>query len=1113
VSARLRPGRGKLLQTPGALVTPRVSRRAMRIVVLLLACATLPITTKPLAAASGSNPIQQENSLPGTPGWNDFNYHTQQDLISGFGSQISINHGGSIDFYVTTTAASFTINIFRTGYYQGIGARLVQSLGSFPGLHQAIPAPDPVTGMIACTSWTKTTTLQIPSSWVTGVYLAKLTIPTGDSSFIFFVVRDDGGTEDLVFQTSVTTYKAYDTWGGTGLYQNTTDRSVYPYAHATKVSFDSPFIPDNGGAGAYFNWEYFFVYWLEQQGYNVTYTTDVDIDLTNTLLTNHKGFLSVGHDEYWSRSMRTNVQNAINVGVNVAFFSANTMGWQIRLEPNAAGLPGRVEVGYKDFATSPNAPGPDPQYGVNNAIVTTTWRDPLINQPENGIIGVMSESAAEGSYVVQNSNNWVYANTGFVDGTSVPGIVGYEYDRVWNNGFSPTGLTILSNSPVTDHRGFSSDSNSTIYTATSGARVFASGTIEWSLGLANIQWNTFANAGIQQTTANILNNFITGPIPNASLSTTSLNFNSGVVGTTSAAQAITLTNSGTATLNIGSITLTGSNPGDFAQTNNCPGTMGSNISCSINVTFTPTAVGDRSATVTLVDNAGNSPQTAALSGVGQTTAAPLVTLNPTSLGFGVQNVGTVSPVQTVTLSNIGTAPLSISSIASTGANPSDFSPTSNCPTGSNILPVNAFCTISVTFSPTLAGTRSANVTVTDNALDSPESVSLTGSAATSTIYFKDDFESGDFSQWNLPSGDSTGQQTVQTAVVNSGTYAAAFTISSGQFAYINTALPGGPQSQTFTRFYFRLTNAANGTILAIARDANGGNTWEVDYDGANQGLDFYFWDSLGTIYSLASANQAITANTWYSVEIQDTQTTSGQAQAWINGASVGVVNANLSNANPFARLMLYDGAVGTFYFDDVVVSNTYNGPVNSLATATALTATPNPSTFGQDTGSVTSNIGTPTGTVTFNQGTTTLASNVAVNESRQATLSISTLEVGSDTITASFTGTGNYGPSDGSVTETVNATATTATALTSTPNPSTFGQRDLHRHGNVEWRHADRDGDLQPGKDNARLERGGEWEGAGNVQYQHAGGGERHDHRELPRDGRLREQQGHFTDG
>src|ERR1700747_2635844 len=174
----------------GLSQAPLQLQRQIHVVALriLTACfMALFCATPPLYAAT-PNAIQQENSLPGTPDWNTFTASSQQDALSGFGSAISVNHGGSIDFYVTTTAASFNIDIYRTGYYQGIGARLIESLGSFPGVHQAIPSPDPVTGMVACTSWTKATTLAVPSTWVSGVYLAKLTSPAGNSSFIFFVV-------------------------------------------------------------------------------------------------------------------------------------------------------------------------------------------------------------------------------------------------------------------------------------------------------------------------------------------------------------------------------------------------------------------------------------------------------------------------------------------------------------------------------------------------------------------------------------------------------------------------------------------------------------------------------------------------------------------------------------------------------------------------------------------------------------------------------------------------------------------------------------------------------------------------------------------------------------
>src|SRR5262249_32248525 len=201
-------------------------------------------------------------------------------------------------------------------------------------------------------------------------------------------------------------------------------------------------------------------------------------------------------------------------------------------------------------------------------------------------------------------------------------------------------------------------------------------------------------------------------VPVAGLAPGSLNFASQNVGTTSAAQTVTLTNSGTAALTISSIALSG----DFAQTNNCGSTLAVNGTCTINVTFTPTATATRSGTLSVTDNAAGSPHTASLSGTG---IAPAASLAPSGLTFASQNVGTTSAAQTMTLTNSGTAALTISSIAVSG----DFAETHNCGTP---LAVNGTCTINVTFTPTAAGTRSGTLGVTDNAAGSPHTASLSG---------------------------------------------------------------------------------------------------------------------------------------------------------------------------------------------------------------------------------------------------------------------------------------------------------------------------------------------------------------------------------------------------
>jgi hypothetical protein len=215
----------------------------------------------------------------------------------------------------------------------------------------------------------------------------------------------------------------------------------------------------------------------------------------------------------------------------------------------------------------------------------------------------------------------------------------------------------------------------------------------------------------------------TGTAPAASLSPTSVGFGNQSVSTTSAAQAVTLTNSGNAPLTIRSIAITGTNSGDFAQTNGCGASLAVGASCTISVTFTPAASGSRTTTLSVTDNATGSPHTAALSGTG---VASSVRLSPTSLTFASQTVGTTSTAQVATLTNTGTTSLTITSVGISG----DFAQTNNC--GSSVA-ASGSCTISVTFKPTVAGTRTGTVTITDSAPTSPQTISLTGTATASTV--------------------------------------------------------------------------------------------------------------------------------------------------------------------------------------------------------------------------------------------------------------------------------------------------------------------------------------------------------------------------------------------
>src|SRR3989475_765771 len=224
-----------------------------------------------------------------------------------------------------------------------------------------------------------------------------------------------------------------------------------------------------------------------------------------------------------------------------------------------------------------------------------------------------------------------------------------------------------------------------------------------------------------------------GIAPAVTLAPTNLAFGTQRLSTTSPAQTVTLTNSGTATLSITSIALAGSNPGDFAVAGSgvapCPlagGPVAASASCAFTVTFTPAATGGRAATVTITDDAPGSPQSVSLTGTGVT--PPTATLSATSSAFGNQRVGTTSAAQNLTLTNNGGTPLNLTSITITGAQAADFAfaAGNTCPTGAGSVAPGASCTISISFTPAATGARTATVTITDDAASSPQSVSLAG---------------------------------------------------------------------------------------------------------------------------------------------------------------------------------------------------------------------------------------------------------------------------------------------------------------------------------------------------------------------------------------------------
>jgi hypothetical protein len=513
------------------------------------------------------NPVVCENSKPGNPAGEWDISGVGDPAIQGYASAISVNVGETVFFKINTDAVNYRLDIYRMGYYKGLGARKVATVLPSVALPQSQPAciQDAATGLIDCGNWAVSASWNVPADAVSGIYFAKaVRTETGGASHIVFIVRDDSSTSDLLFQTSDTTWQAYNSYGGNFIEYPSYG---YPTDRAFKGSYNRPFWTrrSNNGMASY-NWvfhaEYPMVRWLEANGYNVSYFTGVDSDRRGDLVQNHKVFLSVGHDEYWSGRQRANVEAARDSGVALAFFSGNEVYRKIRWENSidGSGTPYRTMVCYKESnADEKIDPLPD--------VWTGSWRDARFSPPADG---GLPENALTGTLfsictVASDSSIWsrvwtrirnrvhrlfgglaaasdlgtslhVPASTGklrFWRGTPVAAlaegqiatlgdrVVGYECDEDADNGFRPAGLMQLSSTSIQASAKVIGENIyqgrdiylpgpathvMTMYRAASGALVFSAGTVQWSWGLDGQHDNGSSppDSSIRQATVNLL---------------------------------------------------------------------------------------------------------------------------------------------------------------------------------------------------------------------------------------------------------------------------------------------------------------------------------------------------------------------------------------------------------------------------------------------------------------------------------------------------------------------------------------------------------------------------------------------------------------------------------
>lgn len=478
---------------------------------------------------TAANVIAAENAKPGNGNWRLVNPAVGGE-IEGYASLTSVNLGDSIDFHVRTTAATYNIDVFRMGYYDGVGARLMQSIPNLARQSQPMPCAGP-NNLIEC-DWSVSHSLRIPSGqtnpaasdyWASGVYLAKLSTNTDPvrDSYIIFVVRDDARRATYVSQLPVTTYQAYNFWGGKSLYTGCDEGHENGWQCANRagpaqaVSFNRPYgrsaaqnAAQGLGAGEFITnvqparvegynissagWDYNMLRWMERQGYDIKYISNLDLHENSGILNQAKAFISTGHDEYYSKAMWDRLVDARSAGINLAFFSANQVFWQVRFADGSVGSSrrNRTMICYRG--------GGDPV--TDNNLTTDQFR--YLGRPEASLLGNQYvKDPIVGDVTLTNTAHWLFAGSGATNSTVLRGLLGYEINA-HVPGVSPSQTKILSHSVVDGY-----PSNITYYVDASSTQVFSTGTMQWSWGLDNFipgsLRSDYTSAIAQKITANL----------------------------------------------------------------------------------------------------------------------------------------------------------------------------------------------------------------------------------------------------------------------------------------------------------------------------------------------------------------------------------------------------------------------------------------------------------------------------------------------------------------------------------------------------------------------------------------------------------------------------------
>lgn len=411
-----------------------------------------------------------ENARPGTIDWILGGYPPDNEALEGFASATSVATGGKVDLMVNCTDASYRIEAYRMGYYGGLGGRLIAKSPTLPGKVQPPPKVDPSHGTVEC-PWSVSWTADL-RGWPPGMYLFRLISAKNWQQWIPFVVRQSHSHSAYVMMSAVTTYQAYNTWGGWSLYK---DESGANAKRASIVSFDRPYIQSwEQGAADFFGNEFPVLYDMERLGLDLDYWTDIDLHLRGDQLKDHQSLWSTGHDEYWSSEMRDHATAATEAGTNLAFLGANAIYRKIRLAPSSFGA-ARTEICYKSPA--------DPVTATDPAASTVEWGSPPVNKPACELTGSTYISIdANDDLVIADPKGWFWKGAGVTEGQHISAAVQGEYNRYIPGQAGPSEVQLFGHSPITKQGSFS---DITYISRPGGGGVLSTGSASWVYKLSN----------------------------------------------------------------------------------------------------------------------------------------------------------------------------------------------------------------------------------------------------------------------------------------------------------------------------------------------------------------------------------------------------------------------------------------------------------------------------------------------------------------------------------------------------------------------------------------------------------------------------------------------------